>query len=77
VRHSGIVGPDVGAAARHVAAMPAALRHRGPDGKGALQRPAPPGGNGVVLGHRRLSIIDLSAAASQPMSSADGRITSF
>lgn len=37
------------------------LSHRGPDAEGVLQV------NGNILGHRRLSIIDLSAAASQPM----------
>src|SRR5262245_30409295 len=47
------------------------LQHRGPDGAqswiGATK-------SGVVgLGHRRLSIIDLSTAAGQPMSAAHGR----
>ncbi len=39
----------------------AAQRHRGPDDQGLWQAP------GVVLGHRRLSIIDLSPAGHQPM----------
>jgi len=39
--------------------------HRGPDGAGLFM------GVGVALGHRRLSIIDLSGGA-QPMSSVDG-----
>jgi asparagine synthase (glutamine-hydrolysing) len=51
-----------------ITAMRDALAHRGPDGKGVyLDGP-------ISLGHRRLSIIDLSDAASQPMLSPDGRI---
>ena len=42
------------------------LRHRGPDGGGYWSMP------GVFLGHRRLSIIDLSSG-DQPMASVDGR----
>src|SRR5262245_34495328 len=46
------------------------LIHRGPDGHGSWSERV---GAGVVgLGHRRLSIIDLSDAAGQPMFSADG-----
>lgn len=43
------------------------LAHRGPDGMGLWQ------GEGVTLGHRRLSIVDLSDMGSQPMSYGDGR----
>ncbi|MCC6768634.1 MAG: asparagine synthase (glutamine-hydrolyzing) [Bacteroidia bacterium] len=47
-------------------AMTLALAHRGPDAAGYhLNGP-------VGLGHRRLSILDLSSAANQPMRSADG-----
>ncbi|HEV7670160.1 MAG TPA: asparagine synthase (glutamine-hydrolyzing) [Thermoanaerobaculia bacterium] len=46
----------------------AALARRGPDGEG---RWISPDGR-VVLGHRRLAILDLSAAGAQPMASADG-----
>lgn len=46
--------------------------HRGPDGKGAWLSPTPSLGT-IALGHRRLSIIDLSTAAAQPMFYADGR----
>ena len=47
------------------------VSHRGPDGSGwrVFESVAGP----VALGHRRLSIIDLSDAASQPMAYADGR----
>jgi asparagine synthase (glutamine-hydrolysing) len=45
--------------------MSSSLQHRGPDGSGSSFHPT---GNAVIgLGHRRLSIIDLSTAASQPM----------
>lgn len=43
------------------------LRNRGPDGRGVMSD------KGVVLLHTRLSIIDLSEHASQPMISACGR----
>ena len=44
------------------------LEHRGPDDSGAHEEP------GVALGHRRLSIIDLSAAGRQPMANEDGSL---
>jgi asparagine synthase (glutamine-hydrolysing) len=47
----------------HLKKMTDALAHRGPDGEGLWQNEA---GN-VLLGHRRLSIIDLSDAGQQPM----------
>jgi asparagine synthase (glutamine-hydrolysing) len=50
-----------------VARMTDLLAHRGPDDAGLLVDPP------VVLGHRRLSILDVSPAGHQPMSSADGR----
>jgi asparagine synthase (glutamine-hydrolysing) len=46
-------------------AMTDQLAHRGPDGRGTWRAP------GIGLGHRRLSILDLSDVASQPMVSAD------
>ena len=68
----GIVGgispgrPDL---ADLVGLMSATVAHRGPDDHGLWSDPDP----GVVMGHRRLSIIDLSATGHQPMVSADGR----
>jgi len=50
-----------------IARMTDSLRHRGPDDEGLYVD-----GN-LALGHRRLSIIDLSARGHQPMASADRR----
>jgi asparagine synthase (glutamine-hydrolysing) len=49
--------------------MTGSLQHRGPDDAGIWTDPYA----GVALGHRRLSIVDLSAAGHQPMLSRDGR----
>lgn len=49
--------------------MAEALQHRGPDDQGVWSD----GSDGVVLAHRRLSIIDLSPAGHQPMTSFCGR----
>lgn len=51
--------------------MTDAIAHRGPDGEGHWINAEHSAG----LGHRRLSIIDLSDHASQPMRSHDGRYT--
>ncbi|MEJ2718342.1 MAG: asparagine synthase (glutamine-hydrolyzing) [Deltaproteobacteria bacterium] len=50
-----------------VVEMSRCLRHRGPDMEGSHSFAK------CVLGHRRLSILDLSEAAKQPMLSSDGR----
>jgi asparagine synthase (glutamine-hydrolysing) len=64
----GIAG-IVGEADRElIGAMTRVLAHRGPDGEGYFSS------EGVALGHRRLSIIDLETGQ-QPMTSADGRYT--
>lgn len=52
-----------------IGAMVGALAHRGPDDRQTWCD----GASGIALGHRRLAIIDLSAAGRQPMVSHDGR----
>jgi len=50
-------------------AMGEAIRHRGPDDADAWVHAEA----GLALAHRRLAIVDLSAAGHQPMASASGR----
>ncbi len=67
---AGLFHPDVPKPVEpaRVAAMTEMLAHRGPDGDGVWTAP------GVGFGHRRLSIIDLSDAAAQPMLTPDRRL---
>jgi asparagine synthase (glutamine-hydrolysing) len=67
---AGIFHPDVPKPVdpARVEAMSDVLAHRGPDGSGIWTAP------GIGLGHRRLSIIDLSDAAGQPMLTPDGQV---
>jgi asparagine synthase (glutamine-hydrolysing) len=51
------------------ARMAEAIRHRGPDGSGRFAD------GPVAFGHRRLSIIDITDAGAQPMSTPDERYT--
>ncbi|MBI5425348.1 MAG: asparagine synthase (glutamine-hydrolyzing) [Opitutae bacterium] len=53
---------------RRVRQLADAVKHRGPDSDGVWVAPENP----VALGHRRLSIIDLSPAGQQPMCSHAG-----
>jgi asparagine synthase (glutamine-hydrolysing) len=55
-------------AEERVRRMTAVLAQRGPDGDGFFSAP------GVVLGHRRLKILDLSNAARQPIWDDSGRV---
>lgn len=64
---AGIVGHDAGSLGAVVERMNAIQRHRGPDANGVMAFPH------AVLGHVRLSILDLSEAGRQPMASRDGR----
>lgn len=61
-------GGDIDIAAM-VRSMAARLQHRGPDDGGTWVD----GAAGIALGHRRLAIVDLSAAGHQPMVSPSGR----
>jgi len=63
------LGPDGGESRNElIARMTATLAHRGPNGSGIWCD------NRIALGHRRLSVIDLSEAGRQPMSNEDGSI---
>jgi asparagine synthase (glutamine-hydrolysing) len=65
----GIAGIQGGHVADLVPRMTAALAHRGPDGEGIVEL-----ADGVTaLGHRRLSIIDLSQCGCQPMTARPDR----
>src|SRR2546422_1319750 len=61
MRRDGLTLDDVSAVLR----MTNAQAHRGPDGDGFHRD------SRVVLGHRRLAVIDVSASGSQPMSNED------
>jgi asparagine synthase (glutamine-hydrolysing) len=54
----------------YIVRMRDVMRHRGPDGAGVWVST----NRRVGLGHRRLSIIDLSDLASQPMANEDGSV---
>lgn len=70
---AGLIDPDLSPAqgAFAIRAMTATLAHRGPDGEGIWS------GDSVHLGHRRLAVIDLSAAAAQPMIGPSGGVLVF
>ena len=61
-----VEGQGLKQSVRHMADT---LHHRGPDDGGVWADEAA----GIALGHRRLSILDLSPAGHQPMVSACGR----
>ena len=67
----GIVGifglEGVSAPEHRLAEMMRAMDHRGPDAEGQFIA------ENLVLGHKRLSIIDVQEASNQPFISSDGR----
>ena len=68
----GIVATNAGfrAGAEIASAMRDSMLHRGPDDGGVWCSPD----RRVALAHRRLSIVDLSAAGKQPMCNEDGTV---
>jgi asparagine synthase (glutamine-hydrolysing) len=64
----GIAGITGHAPPETIHKMVAAMGHRGPDDSGVFVA------DGCALGHARLSIIDLSPRAHQPMANADGSL---
>jgi asparagine synthase (glutamine-hydrolysing) len=64
---AGYVGPHAEGARQKVQSMLTATAHRGPDDSGLWNDEM------AMLGHRRLSIIDMSSAGHQPMVSASDR----
>ncbi len=70
---AGILSPTDSSSERrsHLKKMLTLLAHRGPDGEGIWE------GGALSLGHKRLSIIDLSQKANQPMADKKGNILVF
>ncbi|MBA3707470.1 MAG: asparagine synthase (glutamine-hydrolyzing) [Planctomycetes bacterium] len=60
---------DADSLTHRVNLMSQAINHRGPDDEGAWTDRS----NGIALGHRRLSIVDLSSLGHQPMESFSGQ----
>jgi len=69
---AGILGHIDGRNRAALQRMTDALAHRGPDGAGMWESVPAPDGLGCLLGHRRLSIIDLTSAGDQPMTDRTG-----
>lgn len=66
---AGIIHPQAPVPQERVGKMLDAISHRGPDDSGIWQSES----GQAVLGHCRLSILDLSESGHQPMLSADGQ----
>ena len=66
---AGIINKSNPPGPSEIGLMIADIGYRGPDGLGQICL----NGDCIALGHRRLSILDLSEAGNQPMASTDGR----
>jgi asparagine synthase (glutamine-hydrolysing) len=71
----GFVGEPGRAETLDLDAALVALRHRGPDDQGTYRVCTAGGAIACAFAHTRLSVIDLSSAGHQPMTSEDGRHT--
>jgi asparagine synthase (glutamine-hydrolysing) len=69
-RIAGILDKKSATVVADVQAMSDSMKHGGPDSDGVYYDET----NKLAFGHRRLSIIDLSNAAQQPMASVDGSV---
>jgi asparagine synthase (glutamine-hydrolysing) len=69
---AGIVGRVTDPQRAALRAMAASMQHRGPDAGGFWESEADADGRGCLLAFRRLAILDLSAAADQPMTDPVG-----
>ena len=74
---AGIIGRVDDPNREALARMAQAMAHRGPNGEGFWFSTSDSAGNGCLLAHRRLSILDLSTAASQPMTDPRGQTLVF
>lgn len=75
---AGIVGRIDEVNRRALQRMADAMQHRGPDSGGVWVGQPDAAGEGCLLAHRRLSILDLSTAADQPMvDPATGQVIVF
>lgn len=69
---SAIISQSPDALQENIETMVSVLTHRGPDGSGTFVERVSDSSY-LALGHNRLSIIDLTTNAAQPMKSTDGR----
>ena len=72
-----VVRPQLGISRETVGEMLDAMAHRGPDGCGVVEFHSRPTGQQVILGHRRLAIIDPEGAFQPMCDAASGLALTF